>query len=306
MTIEKHKKFSDEQIQRVNNIDLVDMLRRQGETLKKIGKVYRWMRYDSTVIYGQKWFRHSRQVGGGPIQFMKEFYNMDFVEAVKYLLGGEDGAEFARTEATDYIKPEFKAPKFSDNMHRTFAYLTKTRKIDADVVQFFVKEKKIFETAEHHNIAFVGYDERGEMKQAHLRSTQSNKRFFMDADGSDKQYYFRYEGKGQDVFVFEAPIDMLSYITMNKDNWQEHNYVCLGGVALYSLENILKNNPNINTVHICVDNDKRGHETAEKIEMLSDKKGIECDRLLPKYKDWNEDLQMIREQEQNENFDFTM
>ena len=51
---------------------------------------------------------------------------------------------------------------------------------------------------------------------------------------------------------------------------------------------------------------RRGHETAEKIEMLSDKKGIECDRLLPKYKDWNEDLQMIREQEQNENFDFTM
>lgn len=93
---------------------------------------------------------------------------------------------------------------------------------------------------------------------------------------------------------------MLSYITMNKDNWQEHNYVCLGGVALYALENILKNNPNIKTVHICVDNDKRGNETAEKIEVALDEKGMEWDRLLPKYKDWNEDLQMMREQDMDE------
>lgn len=306
MDIDKYKKFSDEQIRKANSIDLVDMLKRQGETLKKAGKVYRWMRYDSTVIYGQKWFRHSRQVGGGPIQFMKEFYDMDFVEAVKYLLGGEEGAEFVQAEEKEYIKPEFKIPKFSDNMHRTFAYLTKTRKIDADVVQFFVKEKKIFETADYHNAAFVGYDENGVMKQAHLRSTQSDKRFFMDVDGSDKQYYFRHGGKGNDVFVFEAPIDMLSYITMNKDNWQEHSYVCLGGVALYALENILKNNPNIKTVHICVDNDKRGKETAEKIGEELTAKHLEWDRLIPKYKDWNEDLKIMREQEQKENFDLTM
>lgn len=306
MAIEKYKKFSDEQIQRANNVDLIDMLQRQGEKLKKVGRVYRWMRYDSTVIYGQKWFRHSRQIGGGPIQFMKHFYNMDFVDAVKYILGGEDGAEFAQTEWKEYVKPEFKVPKFSNNMHRTFAYLIQTRKIDADVVRFFVKEKKILETADYHNVAFVGYDENGEMQQAHLRSTQSGKRFFMDVDGSDKQYYFRYVGKGNDVFVFEAPIDMLSYITMNKENWQEHSYVCLGGVAIYALDNILESNPNIQTVHMCVDNDKRGDETAERIGKELTERNIEWDRLVPEYKDWNEDLQMMREQEQNRNFDLTM
>ena len=99
---------------------------------------------------------------------------------------------------------------------------------------------------------------------------------------------------------------MLSYITMNKDNWQEHSYVCLGGVALYALENILKNNPNIKTVHICVDNDKRGKETAEKIGEELTAKHLEWDRLIPKYKDWNEDLKIMREQEQKENFDLTM
>lgn len=57
--------FSDEQLERACNIDLVEMLRGQGESLKKQGRVYRWVRYDSTVIYGNKWYRHSCEVGGG-------------------------------------------------------------------------------------------------------------------------------------------------------------------------------------------------------------------------------------------------
>ena len=204
------KRFTDEQLDRASNIDLVNMLRGQGEKLKREGIVHRWMRYDSTVICGNKWFRHSRGVGGGPIQFLEHFYGMDFIESVKYLLNGEEGAEFTQAEKQNYEKPEFKMPKLSKNMHRTFAYLIKTRKIDADIVQHFVDEKKIQETEEYHNVAFCGYDEQGEMKQMHLRSTIPGNRFFQDIDGSDKQFYFRHEGNGSDVYVFEAPIDMLS------------------------------------------------------------------------------------------------
>ena len=63
----KERRFTQEQLDRANNIDLVDMLMRQGEKLKKQGRVHCWMRYDSTIIYHNKWFRHSRQIGGGPI-----------------------------------------------------------------------------------------------------------------------------------------------------------------------------------------------------------------------------------------------
>ena len=120
---------------------------------------------------------------------------------------------------TSEPKAEFVPPELSKNMHRTFAYLIKTRKIDADIVQHFVNEKKIVETAKHHNVAFCGYDENGEMKQMHLRSTIPGNRFFMDIEGSDKQYYFHHIGTSENVYVFEAPIDMLSYITLNKENW---------------------------------------------------------------------------------------
>lgn len=300
------KRFTDEQLDRASNIDLVNMLRGQGEKLKREGIVHRWMRYDSTVICGNKWFRHSRGVGGGPIQFMEHFYGMDFIESVKYLLNGEEGVEFTQAEKQIYEKPKFKMPKLSKNMHRTFAYLIKTRKIDADIVQHFVDAKKIQETEEYHNVAFCGYDEQGVMKQMHLRSTIPGNRFFQDIDGSDKQFYFRHEGNGSDVYAFEAPIDMLSYITMHKENWQEQSYVCLGGVAIDALTNIMKNNENIQRVHLCVDKDEAGDKTVKRIGEELTEKGIEWDRIIPENKDWNEDLISKAEQEETENFDIKL
>ena len=300
----KKKRFSDEQLQRASGIDIVAMLQGQGEKLKKQGRVYRWMRYDSTVIDRNRWYRHSREIGGGPIQFMQHFYGMDFVEAVKYLLGGEEGAEFVQASQTPETKLPFVPPKLSKNMHRTFAYLIKTRKIDADIVQYFVNEKKILETEEYHNTAFCGYDEKGEMKQMHLRSTLPGNRFFMDIDGSDKQYYFRHIGTNSDVYVFEAPIDMLSYITMNKENWQESSYVCLGGVAIDALKNVLNTNEQISKVYMCVDRDDAGDKTVKRIGDELNEMGYEWERIFPENKDWNEDL--TAGSDQTENFELTM
>ena len=300
----KKKRFSDEQLQRASGIDITAMLQGQGEKLKKQGRVYRWMRYDSTVIDRNRWYRHSREIGGGPIQFMQHFYGMDFVEAVKYLLDGEEGAEFVQASRTPEPKLPFTPPKLSKNMHRTFAYLIKTRKIDADIVQHFVNEKKILETEEYHNTAFCGYDEKGEMKQMHLRSTLPSNRFFLDIDGSDKQYYFRHIGTNSDVYVFEAPIDMLSYITMNKKNWQESSYVCLGGVAIDALKNVLSTNEQISKVYMCVDRDDAGDKTVKRIGDELNEMGYEWERILPENKDWNEDL--TAGSEQTENFEMTM
>ena len=300
----KKKRFSDEQLQRASGIDITAMLQGQGEKLKKQGRVYRWMRYDSTVIDRNRWYRHSREIGGGPIQFMQHFYGMDFVDAVKYLLDGEEGAELVQASRTPEPKLPFTPPKLSKNMHRTFAYLIKTRKIDADIVQHFVNEKKILETEEYHNTAFCGYDEKGEMKQMHLRSTLPGNRFFMDIDGSDKQYYFRHIGTNSDVYVFEAPIDMLSYITMNKENWQESSYVCLGGVAIDALKNVLSTNEQISKVYMCVDRDDAGDKTVKRIGDELNEMGYEWGRVFPENKDWNEDL--TAESEQTENFELTM
>ena len=82
----KKKRFSDEQLQRASGIDIVAMLQGQGEKLKKQGRVYRWMRYDSTVIDRNRWYRHSREIAAiHPNMIVKIPMTVEGLKAVKVL-----------------------------------------------------------------------------------------------------------------------------------------------------------------------------------------------------------------------------
>ena len=69
--------YSKEQINRAKQMDLEQFLRNKGETLIKSGREYRWARYDSVTICKNQWYRHSRNVGGHPIDFVMTFYGID-------------------------------------------------------------------------------------------------------------------------------------------------------------------------------------------------------------------------------------
>ena len=83
--------YTQEQIDRANQADLVSFLQSQGEQLTRAGNEYRWKRHDSLTIRGNKWYRHSQSKGGGPVDFVMEFFGKSFTEAVE-LLTGEKGA----------------------------------------------------------------------------------------------------------------------------------------------------------------------------------------------------------------------
>ena len=76
---------------RANQADLVSFLQSQGEQLTRAGNEYRWKRHDSLTVRGNKWYRHSQSKGGGPVDFVMEFFGRSFTEAVE-LLTGEKGA----------------------------------------------------------------------------------------------------------------------------------------------------------------------------------------------------------------------
>ena len=75
------------------------------------------------------------------------------------------------------------------------------------------------EEATHHNAVFVGRDEDGVPRYAHQRGTAGN--FRLDVKGSDKAFNFCYRGEGERLFVFEAPIDLLSFLCLFKKGWQD-------------------------------------------------------------------------------------
>ena len=96
--------YTQEQINRANQADLVSFLQSQGEQLTRAGQEYRWKRHDSLTIRGNKWCRHSQSKGGGPVDFVKEFFGKSFTEAVE-LLTGEKAKHRRRTDQAPRPSP---------------------------------------------------------------------------------------------------------------------------------------------------------------------------------------------------------
>ncbi len=275
--------YTQEQIDRANQVNLEQFLRSQGEVLVKSGREYRWENHDSLTVKGNKWFRHSQSKGGYPIDFVMEFYNKTFPEAIQMLIG-EEAIEIAAKPAP---KAEFKLPLRCNSNERIIKYLTEERKLPKDLVEEFIADGLIYEDAMHHNVVFVGKDINGIPRYAHCRGTSD--KFRMDATGSDKSYGFCYRGKGKELFVFEAPIDMLSHIALYPAGWRERSYLSLGGVSPKALERFLSERKDIESIYIATDNDEAGNNAAEKLAELIPQE-ISVYRFLPQAKDWNEDL----------------
>ena len=260
--------FTDEQKQRANSIDLADFLRRQGEQLTRSGREWRWKRHDSVTVRGNLWFRHSSRQGGLAIDFVQEFYGLPFPDAVTLLLGGEQGSAFKQSnkKTPEPERKEFLLPEAAPNMRRVYAYLLKQRYIDRDVLTHFVREKKISEDKEYHNAVFVGLDENGIARHAHKRGTYSNPAGYRgNVEGSDPKHSFNYIGTSDTLYVFEAPIDMLSYISLHQRNWQQQSYVTLDGVAEHAMLQVLSQNNYLSNLVMCLDHDAAGIEATGRL-----------------------------------------
>ena len=278
--------YTQEQIDRANRADIADFLRTQGETLERAGNEYRWKRHDSLTVRENKWYRHSQSKGGGPIDFVMEFYGRSFTEAVQ-LLTGELGEGKPEQTAPPPLS-DFRLPPRSPDPGQVKRYLTEARRIDEDVTGFFLSTGDIYEEAAHHNAVFVGRDESGIPRYAHQRGTTGN--FRLDVKGSDKAFNFCYRGEGERVFVFEAPVDLLSFLCLFKKDWQKQSYLSLGGVGEKALLRFLSDRPNIKTVYLCLDSDQAGNDACSRLAELVPE-GLTVHRLVPLFKDWNEVLQ---------------
>ena len=292
--------FTDEQKVLANSVDLEQFLRMRGEKLERVGREHKLIycdssgRHDSITIRGSKWFDHKNQTGGGAIKFMQEFYGMDFQTAVQELLGQRvtplshsPPKAIAKEE-----KKEFRLPQANTNMHRVYAYLIKQRFIAPEVITHFAKQHTLYEDKEHHNAVFVGIDENGVPRQASKRSTNSyGNSFRITCQGSDTRYSFAHFGESKRLYVFEAPIDMMSFLTLYPKEWQKHSYIDMNGVYENAVLTALKNHSNLSEVILCVDNDEGGIEAVDRLkDILTENGYTDVKRLAPKFKDWNEVL----------------
>ena len=91
---------------------------------------------------------------------------------------------------------------------------------------------------------------------------------------------------------------MLSFISLHKDNWRSHSYAACCGVSDQVLFQMMKTNPNIDTVYLCLDNDEAGQKANKRISDKLFTQGTPHEILIPTRKDWNENLLFIEQEEE--------
>lgn len=282
------------------------------DSLKVTG--YTWVRH-SGRSNGVKGFTK-----GNAIHFVQEYEGLEFRDAVLKLLAVSrspmmpeikpsvkaklQGYEYRprpmtiktaqiqeKQEASiEKEKPEAKEkkafelpPKNSDNK-RVIAYLTRTRGIDHEVVNHMIKHGSLYESGDHHNCVFVGYDKDNVARYAALKGTytQIDKPAFKgEVEGSKKRYgwCFTPETDSPLLRVYESPIDAMSHMSSEKmagGNWRNKHYLSLGALAYEALPEYLKNHPEIKNISFCLDNDIAGRQKTEEFTAKLEKQGYAC------------------------------
>lgn len=295
--------------------DLVALLRSRGETLKKLGSEWEWKFHDERVtIRNNVWFDQYTQKGGDAVDFFRYFYGESEEQAAAVLLNcsvadleklpARSPPNLPRTKQEE--PKQLAIPAAHKDMRRVFAYLCQTRGITSEVVSAFARKGLLYESADHHNAVFVGRDEQGEIRHLHARGTLTGSHFRQTLPGSEKEYSFHWPGTSGKLYTFEAPVDMLSYISLHPEGWQNHSYVALCGVSAAPIHHLLETQPQLQGVTLCLDNDKAGHNAARRIagELLREW-NVTVSAEFSTLKDWNDEL-LANHQEENESMTMTM
>lgn len=298
------------QIEQAKQLDLLSYLQsyEPDELVRINSDVYTTRTHDSLKISNGKWNWWSRGIGGrSALDYLIKVRGMEFVEAVRHVC---DCLRFEQPQKSHtprpLKKPSLMLPMPGKSNDRVIDYLMQ-RGIGIALLRFCINTGRLYED-ERHNCCFVGFDPQGIPRYGMLRSSNVGSTFLREVEGSDKRYSFSLppQKQSKNLYLFESAIDCLSFVElqlMEKDEWAPENYLSLSGVYQpkkelsntllpIALMQFLQDNPHINCVALCLDNDEAGRLAAQTICALLPKR-YNTKLLLPdKGKDYNHQLQI--------------
>lgn len=295
-------KYSQQEIDEVAQTDMVSFLSSTyGFHFRRKGNGYSCVEHSSLFINANRrwWYWNSKGVGGDNIfVWNKNIEHIGFKNTMMQILGKvfeesiiDDTPEKSTNNQKDNHShfdangiPQQTEGKFAN----LFAYLIQTRCISKDVISELVKEKKIYQDT-RKNIVFTNRDENGNIKFWCQRGTNPELKYTKNAPGSNNEYYgftLNCNPDSDTVYVFEAPIDLLSHCTIadirakKSGAWREQNRIALLGVNDYALECYLPTHPNIKTIKFCLDNDEAGIKATEKYSRKYSELGYHIEKIF--------------------------
>ncbi len=268
-------RFTDEQLQKANAVNLLELARSYGYELEdKERKAYNAKGSGGLFFYkDNNTFKHfGSDQKGGAINFVMMEENITFVDAVKKLLGPsyEPVREAAPRKYTPApAKKELLLPKKAANYRRAYWYLTQVRGIEPSIVSALMNEKKLYqgsyfvrEKNQFESVCvFLGYDEANKARYCFMRGADPASTVKQDKAGSEKSIPFHMAGRSNKVYVLEAPIDAASHASLAVlygVDWRQDHRITTGCLSDGALQWFLKQNPEIEEICWCYDNDTEG------------------------------------------------
>ena len=230
------------------NLSIISVAEQLGMELKRTGAYsYMWTEHDSFVIDARKNDFHwnSRSEFGDVIQLVQTIQGVTYKEAMHFLETGE----FKKVDLTAQIGPKepfryslerYEHPDFKASR----SYLRDQRGLSDDTIDFFLSQGSMTEATRKKGdyfepvIVFKYKDNTGFLAGASLQGVVENRVHYPERGrlkqimrNSDGQLGFSVDiGKPKRLVFAEAPIDLMSYYELHKDNLQDVRLVAMDGV----------------------------------------------------------------------------
>ena len=290
------KFVSPEELKHARQCDLLTYLQatQPQELVELRHGVYCLRSHDSLKISNGKWYWWSRGIGGrSALDYLIEVEGIPLVEAVQRI-NGLTGSESVSSPSISLPQRTFLLPQRNADNERVLRYL-QMRGIDRDALDMSIAANSLYEDA-RHNCCFVGFDETRTPRYAMLRSSNPSCSFLQEVAGSDKRFSFSLPPTASHkLYITESAIDALSLYVL-RDHAPD-NYLSIAGANTprgntlpLALEHYLSMHQQIETVCLCLDNDRTGLQAAKAIQARLPEH-IRTELRLPKEdKDYNEQL----------------
>jgi hypothetical protein len=302
-------RVSKQEIDQAATIHVIDYFIAKGEPiLKQGGNYYKHAEHDSLVLNENgKWYWNSKGKGGyGPISLAREYYGMQFQDAVRDI--NEMQLEPSKErELAAKQKEEFRYPVENEvkGIENALKYLVEERMLDKKIVTALEKHGLIAED-KMKNAIFKWVNKEGEIEGADRQGTvkiDTKRGTFKGIMANSKEDGgFQVDvGTPNKIAFFESPIDALSYFDLIRpENIRLKSMSGLKDqVVMSSIRGLIRecheSGEQVEKILFCVDNDPPGHEYAKKWENIIGEDVLDFDFSVGK--DWNVDLKEKRKRE---------
>lgn len=227
----------------------------------------------------------STEETGNSIEFLTNHMGYTFVEAVQALSDVSALAQQptdVQQDGIENVPPKFPEPV--NGMYKNLFAFLKNRSISTETIQKLVKQKLLYQEKSKNNIVFINM----ERDFAELRGTYTFGNPFhgiVPHSRHDGFWWFTSRNAAK-AYICEAAIDAISLYELHKiqGNHEEAYYISIAGVAKQPAIDRLKKYKY--KLVLSVDNDDAGQNCRNR--------NSDLEYIIPVHKDWNEDLQSLK------------